>query len=236
MTKEKIINAILAFINEKAKELDLTVVDEGTGHAFDNSFWKGIAVDDSNIPSVTASNDSYSIKLRSFWGSPELDIRKTIEKEEEVKHELYVITFSDSVCKYISEDTDFASIGLMTCADIIRKGLVTVTDIVATNEADASFSCDYYDGIVNYNGKSIDVKHVWIYKDTTEKEPEILRGLLQRGETEDLLDYLIGSRQITEYVHTGDYVISEVRVDAKDYKTAIAEAYSIIDKLEAYDG
>lgn len=97
MKKSKVVSAMLHIIHEKALEYDLEIVDNGYGHAFDHSFWN--FKDDSKIPSVIAhtkdysfeDKKGYSIELRSFWGSPELDIRRY----EDGKSDLLVLNYSD---------------------------------------------------------------------------------------------------------------------------------------------
>lgn len=84
MTKEQVIRGCLNMILRIAREKGLEVEDNGTGHGFDGGFWEGIFVDDSNIPEVTARGEGYSIGLRSFWGSPEVDIRRQKESGEEL--------------------------------------------------------------------------------------------------------------------------------------------------------
>ena len=93
VTKEQIIKGAIALINHVAKEKGLTVEDRGTGHAFDNSFWN--FTDKSQIPTVIASDNVFSIKLRPFWSSPEIDVRRDVDDGEE----LLIFNFSDSVEK-----------------------------------------------------------------------------------------------------------------------------------------
>lgn len=91
MKKETVLHGMINLIRKKARELKLTVEDRGTGHAFDNSFWKGLIEDDSGIPNIKAKSDQYSIELRSFWGSPEIDIRQKTDLGEE----LLIFHYSD---------------------------------------------------------------------------------------------------------------------------------------------
>ena len=93
MKKEQVIKGAVKLIEEIAKKKGLTVVDKGTGHAFDGGLWEGLLTDDSNIPNVKAKNGEYSIELRSFWGDPEIDIHRASPYGEE----LLVLTYSDSV-------------------------------------------------------------------------------------------------------------------------------------------
>jgi len=96
MRKEHIVSAVLQIINEEAQKRNLTIEDKGTGHAFDGTVWDYLK-DDSNIPEVQAVDEDYIlgkakgylIKLRSFWGSPEVDIRDN--------GDLLVLTFSDTM-------------------------------------------------------------------------------------------------------------------------------------------
>lgn len=84
MKKELIIFGIIKLIERVAKENNLEVNNKGIGHGFDNTLWKGIAKDDSNIPEIIASKEGYSIGLRSFWGSPEVCIRRTNQNGEDL--------------------------------------------------------------------------------------------------------------------------------------------------------
>lgn len=93
MKKEEVIRGAVKLIEKVAGEKGLEVVDFGTGHAFDGSFWKGVLDDDSGIPEVKAVGMGFLIKLRSFWGRPEVDVRRTAEDGEE----LLVLIYSDSV-------------------------------------------------------------------------------------------------------------------------------------------
>lgn len=93
MKKEDIIRGAVRLIEKIAGEKGLEVVDMGTGHAFDGSFWEGVLEDDSRIPEVKAAGDGYSIGLRSFWGRPEVDVRRAAEDGEE----LLVLNYSDFV-------------------------------------------------------------------------------------------------------------------------------------------
>jgi hypothetical protein len=91
MTKEQVIRGAITLIERIAKEKGLEVVNSGTGHGFDGSFW--VFTDNSNIPSVKAKSEDFSIELRPFWSSPEIDvIRKKSDGEE-----LLVLNYSDSV-------------------------------------------------------------------------------------------------------------------------------------------
>lgn len=90
MKKEEIIKGCIALIKHKAEKLNLTITDKGTGHDFDGTVWKDILPDTSNIPNIIAYNDDYSIELRSFWGDPEIDIRKGAEH-----HILQIFNYSD---------------------------------------------------------------------------------------------------------------------------------------------
>lgn len=93
MTKQKIINAAISLIRMEAVKRKLEVIDRGTGHAFENTIWN--FKDDSGIPNVIGKGEGYSIELRSFWGSPEIDIRRETQEGEE----LLIFNFSDSVKK-----------------------------------------------------------------------------------------------------------------------------------------
>ena len=92
MEKQKIINAMIKLIHEIAKEKDLEITDLGLGHGNDGTFWEKLP-DTSGIPTIEAKNDKYSIELRPFWSSPEIDIRR----ETDYGEELLVITYSDMI-------------------------------------------------------------------------------------------------------------------------------------------
>ena len=100
MEKQQVIKGAILLIKRIAEEKGLEVEDSGTGHGFEGSFWEGILKDESGIPSVNAANDSYSIGLRSFWGSPEIDIHRVTEEGEE----LLVLNYSDMVKKKGTND------------------------------------------------------------------------------------------------------------------------------------
>ena len=93
MTKEQVIRGCVALIRKVAEERGLEVKDLGEGHGFDGGFWQGILKDESHIPNVIAKGEGYSIELRSFWGSPEIDVRRMTKRGEE----LLIFNFSDSV-------------------------------------------------------------------------------------------------------------------------------------------
>lgn len=93
MEKKEVIRGALRLIGKIAGEKGLEVVDMGEGHAFDGSFWEGVFEDNSGIPEVKAAGDGFSIGLRSFWGNPEVDVRRAVEDGEE----LLVLNYSDSV-------------------------------------------------------------------------------------------------------------------------------------------
>lgn len=91
MTKEQVIKGCIKLIEKIAEEKGFEVIDQGTGHGFDNSFWN--LTDTSGIPTISAKDDNYSILLRPFWSSPEIDIRKQTELGED----LLVFNFSDFI-------------------------------------------------------------------------------------------------------------------------------------------
>ena len=76
MTKDQVIKGAVALIQHFTELKGLDVWNKGTGHAFDNTVWKGIAEDNSNIPNVSAKGADFEIELRSFWGSPEIDVHR----------------------------------------------------------------------------------------------------------------------------------------------------------------
>lgn len=94
MKKEHIVKAMIEIIKNKTESLNLNVEDKGTGHAFENTFWDGLIEDKSDIPEIKAYNDNYSIGLRSFWGSPELCIRRHSEANNG-KEEMLILCYSD---------------------------------------------------------------------------------------------------------------------------------------------
>ena len=93
MTKKHIIKNSIKLIEMFAKELNLNISNKGDGHAFENTFWNGLFIDDSQIPEIKAYDDkeTFLIELRSFWGNPEISIRNKIGYEED----LYVIHYSN---------------------------------------------------------------------------------------------------------------------------------------------
>lgn len=93
MKKNDVIAGSIRLIKRVADKKKLTITNRGTGHAFDGSAWENLIADTSNIPNIIAKKDGYSIELRSFWGNPEIDIRRRRPYGEE----LLVLNFSDSV-------------------------------------------------------------------------------------------------------------------------------------------
>ena len=93
MTKEQIIKGAIALIKRIAEEKGLSVEDKGTGHAFEGGFWEKRFRDESQIPTIVASDNAFSIELRPFWSSPEIDVRRNADDGEE----LLIFNFSDSV-------------------------------------------------------------------------------------------------------------------------------------------
>ena len=91
MTKEQTIKACYALIEREAKEKGLEIIDKGTGHGFDNTFWN--IKDTSEIPTVVASSEDYFIEMRSFWGAVEIDVRKKLV----IGEELLIFNYDDSV-------------------------------------------------------------------------------------------------------------------------------------------
>lgn len=93
MTKEQVIKGAVKLIEQETQKHGLEVSNLGMGHGFDNSFWKDALTDTSGIPTITAYNNGYSIKLRPFWSSPEIDIRR----QTPVGEELLIFNYSDMV-------------------------------------------------------------------------------------------------------------------------------------------
>ena len=98
MTKKQVINGAIKLIEKKCNEYGMEAENRGTGKAFEGGFWEHILTDDSNIPNVVAKGKyeedmKYEIELRSFWGSPEVDVRRETDRGEE----LLIFNFSDSV-------------------------------------------------------------------------------------------------------------------------------------------
>lgn len=84
MTKDQVIKGAIKLIEQIADEKGIEVVNSGTGHGFDNSFWKDCLKDDSGIPSVRAKCEGFCIELRPFWDAPEIDVRIDGEGGEEL--------------------------------------------------------------------------------------------------------------------------------------------------------
>lgn len=102
MTKEQVIRGCVALIRKIAEERGLTVEDKGTGHAFDGGFWDRIFTDDSMIPTEVAAGEGYSIELRPFWSSPEIDIRRgTVTGEE-----MLIFNYNDTVKNAVTGQYD----------------------------------------------------------------------------------------------------------------------------------
>lgn len=93
MTREQVLYGCVKFMEYMSDVYKLTVDNRGTGHAYDNSFWKDVLVDDSNIPNIVAKNDEMSVELRSFWGRPEIDLRI----QREFGEELLVFNYTDKI-------------------------------------------------------------------------------------------------------------------------------------------
>lgn len=75
MNKSQIINKMISVIKDYAEKYNLEISDPVYGEAFKNSVWEGLLKDDSDIPTIVASNEDMVVELRSFWGSPELSVR-----------------------------------------------------------------------------------------------------------------------------------------------------------------
>lgn len=133
MTKETIIEGCLSVIKRISEEKELQVTDNGTGHAFDGSFWEGLITDNSNIHNVVAEGEGYCIELRSFWGNPELDIRRAVRDGDE----LIVITFSDFANGKQTGDYTVHQIRIDGVHDDYKKALqeavALVDEIVGSN-------------------------------------------------------------------------------------------------------
>lgn len=95
MTKEQVIKGAYALIKREADKRNLEIMDRGTGHGFEDTFWEDKIHDNSEIPNIIAGQkeDGYSIELRSFWGSPEIDIRIDYPNGQQ----LLIFNFSDSI-------------------------------------------------------------------------------------------------------------------------------------------
>ena len=105
MKKEQVIKGAVKLIEQIANDKGLTVVNKGTGHAFDGGVWEGLLKDDSNIPNVIAKGEGYSIELRSFWGNPEIDVHRAGDYGEE----LLIFNYSDS--EKLKSDTEYRHTG-----------------------------------------------------------------------------------------------------------------------------
>ena len=98
MTKQTIVKAMTELIEMYAKDRHCVPINKGTGHAFEKTFWDGIFTDNSEIPEIVAENEEikFSIRVRSFWGCPELDIHILSDDNESGFADTYVIRYSDS--------------------------------------------------------------------------------------------------------------------------------------------
>lgn len=126
MTKETIIKGCLSVIKRISEEKGLQVTDNGTGHAFDGSFWGGLITDNSNIHNVVAEGEGYCIELRSFWGNPELDISRAVRDGEE----MIIITFGDSANGKHTGDYTLHQIRIDGVHDDYKKALQEAVALV----------------------------------------------------------------------------------------------------------
>lgn len=224
MRKQDICRAMATIIKEKAEELGLVVLYNGTDHAFDNSFWENILTDDSDIPEIIASNNSYKIEMRSFWSSPELDIRKSYEGGRE---DLLVLTYSDSDYRPKEIDDRFYSCEIEELAD--EQQITNIHyDKVDTEE------------YINFTIKNQEYREkLFIHGLDCVGENQLRQLLLNRlTEIINFDDYrniradLLEQYPLKHYYHTGDFKVNQVRVNGNSYKELINELYDIIDRID----
>lgn len=220
MKKEHIVRAAIEIIEEQAKKYDLVITDNGTGHAFDNTFWEGLK-DTSNIPNVIASNDIMKIELRSFWDSPHLSIR--IEEENQME-KLLVLTYSDGAYRKKTLKDDF------TVEDIKKCIINELIDF--SNPSEDKLICKIKDcpRILEIPCK---ISEEYSFKEAL--YGVTLNEYLNRNKREyaDIATYLIERCDLKEYYHSGKFVVNEVRVDSHgDYKNCINNLYDLIDDID----
>ena len=92
MTKEAVIKGMVKVLMEYAEKYNLEVSGPVYGHAFDNTIWN--FTDDSEIPNIHARGENVHVEIRSFWGSPEIDVRMD---EKTNNSRLLVLNYSDGL-------------------------------------------------------------------------------------------------------------------------------------------
>lgn len=114
MTKNEVIKGMVALIDMVAKRENLTIDNKGVGHGFDNTVWKTVAKDTSEIPTIDAVNadGTYQIGMRPFWSSPEICVRRKTNRGEE----LLIFHFSDY--KKTSIDGEYVHTGNYTVGEV----------------------------------------------------------------------------------------------------------------------
>lgn len=215
MKKEHIVQALAEYIEDMSSIHNLAVTNRGTGTAFDYSFWKGLLKDNSGIPDIIAKNDDMFIELRSFWDSPELDIRKRTERGMQT---LQVLNFSDGAYK----DKEMSD--MMYSNDIyklIEKGIIRY-----------EFEKEEENKVIQFSYKGeVFCERPSDGKDDEPTYDEIMgaAGLIDRKP--ELKAELI--RHLKQFYHTGDFHVNQIRVDncndLDNAKELVEQIYDIVD-------
>lgn len=213
MKKEHIVQALAEYIEDMSSIHNLTVINKGTGTAFDYSFWKGLFKDESDIPDIIAKNDDMFIELRSFWSSPELDIRKRTERETQT---LQVLNFSDGAYKE-KEMSD-----MMYSNDIdklIEKGIIRYEKDEENKVIQFSYEGEVF---CEKSSNSEDIEPTY---------DEVMEAVRLIDRKPELKAELI--KHLKQFYHTGDFHISQIRVDGCDgldnAKELVEQIYDIVD-------
>lgn len=93
MTKEQVIKGAYALIKREADKRNLEIINRGTGHGFEDTIWEDKISDESKIPNIVGIKEGYKIELRSFWESPEIDVRIDYPEGQL----LLILNFSDTI-------------------------------------------------------------------------------------------------------------------------------------------
>lgn len=230
MKKEHIVRAMTEIIHEQAERYGLTVTDRGTGHAYDNSFWKDILRDVSGIPEINAECNGYSIGLRSFWGSPELCVRR--EFTDGRRSDLLVLTYSDSAYRKKTADDKFHEYEVKKIMD---SGIINDFSV---KEASANEYGSFYSLSFKAFGKEYSGEMLFHTPEAEETECRtnmaVVTKYLNRSDEEvnGLKEKIIGSLGIgvlKELIHTGDFTENEIRAESEDPKACIKEIYELTD-------
>lgn len=227
MKKEHIVKALAEYIKSRSEQESLAVTDNGTGKAFDGSFWEGVFKDDSNIPNIIAKNDTEKIELRSFWGSPELDISTKLPDGRSV---LQVLNFSDGAYrpKEMSDSFSVDDIrGLMEKGVLIQKG----RDIM----------CHIPEKTINYHVLTTLTMTNPERPEKTEYEMlnEVRYSINRYFMWDDFNKNRVKAAMIeglTEFYHTEDFEVREIRADGAGLdscKALISELYEIAERVQS---